>query len=91
MTQSENKSYYKWLEDLGKVVAGIRKSKEYTNEAGVTKTMTQSRMADKTGFDIKYYQDIEYGRRPITTRTLHQLCNGLGIKVHVLLEKVDKY
>ena len=47
-------------------------------------------MAEKTGFDMKYYQDIEYGRRPITTRTLYQLCNGIDIQVHDLIAKANK-
>ena len=71
--------YDAWLKRLGKTVAALRK------EQG----LTQCKMAIKTGFDMKYYQDIEYGRRPITTRTLHQLCKGIGISMAALVAKVD--
>ena len=80
MNEETQKEYNAWLKRLGKTVASIRKENK----------LTQSQMAEKTGFDMKYYQDIEYGRRPITTRTLYQLCNGIGIEIHDLIAKANK-
>ena len=80
MNEDTQAEYNSWLKRLGKTVAAIRKDSK----------LTQSQMAEKTGFDMKYYQDIEYGRRPITTRTLYQLCNGIDIKVHELIAKANK-
>ena len=80
MNEETQAEYNSWLKRLGKTVAAIRKDSK----------LTQSQMAEKTGFDMKYYQDIEYGRRPITTRTLYQLCNGIDIKVHDLIAKANK-
>ena len=77
---SEQKEYDAWLLLLGKTVADIRKSRK----------MTQSQMAKKTDFDMKYYQDIEYGRRPLTTRTLFKLCAGMGVTVQDLINLVEK-
>ena len=39
---------------------------------------------------MKYYQDIEYGRRPLTTRTLYQLCAGMGVTLQDLINKTEK-
>lgn len=36
---------------------------------------------------MKYYQDVEAGRRPLTTRTLHLFCRGLEIEKHELLTR----
>ena len=75
MNKEAETAYNAWLKKLGKTVATIRKDRK----------LTQSQMAKQTGFDMKYYQDIEYGRRPITTRTLYQLCQGIDIEIHELL------
>ena len=77
---SEQQEYDAWLLLLGKTVAEIRKSRK----------LTQSQMAQKTDFDMKYYQDIEYGRRPLTTRTLFKLCSGMGVTVQDLINLVEK-
>lgn len=70
-----NNEYKEWLKQLGRAIAKIRK------ERG----MTQMQMAVLTNFDFKYYQDLEYGRRAVTTRTLWQLCEGLGMKLNQLV------
>ena len=80
MNEETQVEYNAWLKRLGKTVAAIRKERK----------LTQYQMAEKTGFDMKYYQDIEYGRRPITTRTLYQLCNGIDIEIHDLIAKANK-
>ena len=72
--------YNAWLKRLGKTLAEIRKSRK----------LTQAKMAVKTGFDMKYYQDLEYGRRPITTRTLFQLCDGIKMSVQDLINLAEK-
>lgn len=71
--------YNAWLKRIGKAMARIR----------AKQGLTQSKMAEKTGFDMKYYQDMEYGRRPITTRTLFQYCNAIGIGIHELLAMAE--
>lgn len=80
MAQDLKASYNLWLKKLGKTLAGIRKGRK----------LTQAKMAEKTGFDMKYYQDLEYGRRPITTRTLFQLCDGINITVQDLINMAEK-
>lgn len=80
MPQHLKESYDLWLKKLGKTLAGIRKGRK----------LTQAKMAEKTGFDMKYYQDLEYGRRPITTRTLFQLCDGINITVQDLINMAEK-
>lgn len=80
MQDSIKKDYDAWLKRLGRTVAGIRKSRK----------LTQAEMAKSTKFDMKYYQDIEYGRRPLTTRTLYQLCAGMGVTLQDLINKTEK-
>lgn len=91
MNDELKKEYNAWLKRVGKTLANIRKSKPNPRSGGMPTGgpnpghMTQSQAADLTGFDLKYYQDIEYGRRPITTRTLFQLCSGLKMEIHEFL------
>lgn len=72
--------YNTWLKRLGRTIAGIRKDRG----------LTQSEMAIVTKFDMKYYQDVEYGRRPVTTRTLFQLCEGIGVSLQNLINLTEK-
>ena len=80
MSKTLETNYNLWLKKLGRTLAGIRKGRK----------LTQAKMAEKTGFDMKYYQDLEYGRRPITTRTLFQLCDGINITVQDLINMAEK-
>ena len=80
MSETLEQNYTLWLKKLGRTLAGIRKGRK----------LTQAKMAEKTGFDMKYYQDLEYGRRPITTRTLFQLCDGINITVQDLINMAEK-
>ena len=80
MNDSLQKEYDAWLKRLGSTIAQIRKGRK----------LTQAQMAKATGFDMKYYQDVEYGRRPITTRTLFQLCAGIHISVQDLINLAEK-
>ncbi len=81
MTDALKTKYNAWLKRLGRTIAGIRKDRK----------LTQAKMAEKTGFDMKYYQDLEYGRRPITTRTLFQLCDGIEMSVQDLINLAEKH
>ena len=78
INESTQEEYNAWLKKLGRTIAGMRK------ELG----LTQNKMAIQIGVDMKYYQDVEYGRRPVTTRTLHQFCKGFEIEIHELLTRV---
>ena len=76
MTEEEKAGYKKWLKEVGAVVRSARK----------LRGQTQKEAAIQAGFKISFYRDIEYGRRPITTRTLYQLANRLGLPVPYTLE-----
>ena len=71
MTEEQRIKYEHWLMCIGKVVASYRR------QLGIT----QREAAKKAGLNVKFYQDIEYGRRPMSTRTMFQLCDGMGIPV----------
>jgi len=69
MTEQEKNIYEAWLKDFGRCVAMRRK----------TLGLTQKQAAERVGMHKKFYRDIEYGLRPITTRTLFQLCMRLDL------------
>jgi transcriptional regulator with XRE-family HTH domain len=64
MNEEEKKVFEAWLKSFGRCVATRRR------KLG----LTQKEAAAKIGMNKKFYCDIEYGRRPITTRTLFLLC-----------------
>ena len=61
--------YNKWLKAFGRSLLELRRSTG----------MTQSDTALKIKYSLRFYQDVENGRRPITTRTMFQICHRLGI------------
>ena len=71
MTENEKINYELWLKQFGKIVSASRKRQN----------LTQRQAALKVGFSLKFYQDVEYGRRPITTRTLFQLVERLDLPI----------
>ena len=71
MIESEKKVYEEWLNSFGRCLASHRR------KLG----LTQKEAALKAGFRVSFYRDIEYGRRPITTRTLFQLCIRFSLPV----------
>jgi transcriptional regulator with XRE-family HTH domain len=67
--------YDEWLRALGLLVADRRRALK----------LTQPAAAALCGFDFKFYQDVEYGARPLTTRTLYLLATGLRSSVSALI------
>ena len=67
--------YVAWLKQLG------RKCKELRLGEG----LTQSKMAKKIGIDMKFYQDIEGGRRPVSTKTLYSISIGMDVSMEDLV------
>jgi DNA-binding XRE family transcriptional regulator len=73
--QIETSAYVDWLKRLGRRIAARRK----------TLGWTQAQAAEQLAVDFKFYQDLEYGRRPCTTRTLFSVAKGMGTTVHALV------
>lgn len=69
--------YNLWLKNLGQNLKKIRS----------TKDLTQQQMANLLLLNLKYYQDVEAGRQPLTCRTLHKISHGIGISVSELVEE----
>jgi transcriptional regulator with XRE-family HTH domain len=67
--------YAGWLKQLG------RKCKKLRLGEG----LTQSKMAKKIGIDMKFYQDIEGGRRPVSTKTLYSISIGMDVSMEDLV------
>ena len=47
--------------------------------------LTQAEAAVACEVDLKFYQDVEYGRRAVTTRTLFAIALGLGTSVAMIV------
>ena len=68
---NDDMHYDAWLRALGKRLAAHRK------RLGVT----QAKAADTCGIDVKFYQDLEYGRRPCSTRTLFGVTTAMNLGI----------
>ena len=62
-------SYEQWLTSVGVAIATARRQRGWT----------QREAANKCGLNKKFYSEIEYGKRAISTRTLYKIVEGLGI------------
>ncbi|MBI5610337.1 MAG: helix-turn-helix domain-containing protein [Deltaproteobacteria bacterium] len=68
--------YRRWLLELGQGIARLRAQRGWT----------QASAAAHCGLEIKQYQDMEYGRRPVSTRTLYAMAHAFGVPMGALLE-----
>lgn len=68
---NDDMHYDAWLRALGKRLAAHRK------RLGIT----QAKAADTCGIDVKFYQDLEYGRRPCSTRTLFGVTTAMNLGI----------
>ena len=75
-----DESYRRWLREIGHHVATARAKMGWT----------QAKASLQCGLDIKQYQDIEHGRRPISTRTLFAVAVGMGVLPEDLTRGVNK-
>lgn len=69
--------YQQWLSSLGNA---IRATREELN-------LTQRAAATQIGIAYSQYRGYEAGRLPVSTRTLHQICDGFGISIKELIDK----
>jgi transcriptional regulator with XRE-family HTH domain len=68
-----------WLLDLGAHLSAERARRGWT----------QARAAEACGIDLKQYQDVEYGRRALSTRSLYRMACAFGLSVVDLLAAPD--
>tara|TARA_R110000803_G_scaffold33975_6_gene74335 strand:+ start:1605 stop:1829 length:225 start_codon:yes stop_codon:yes gene_type:complete len=59
--------YEEWLIRLGDVLKMIRKKKK----------LTQTQTADLAEINYSFYRSVEYGKRPVSSRTLWKICEAL--------------
>jgi transcriptional regulator with XRE-family HTH domain len=71
--------YQRWLVDVGRRIAGVRARHGWT----------QVEAAEHCSIDVKQFQDIERGRRPISTHTLFVISMGLGVTPATLVPSPD--
>ena len=71
VTDKEKKEYNKWLKDFGRCLSEYRKKKG----------LTQREAAQLADLNKRFYTDIEYGCRPVTTRTMFIICSRLEMPI----------
>ena len=69
MNDQQKKEYNEWLRGFGRCLSTHRQ------KLG----LTQKQAALKIGMHFSFYKDVEYGLRPISTRTLFQLCSKFNL------------
>jgi len=69
MNEEQLSGYEMWLKNIGKVISSHRQ------KLG----LSQRQASEACSLNLKFYRDIEYGRRPVTTRTMFAICTGLNM------------
>tara|TARA_R110002167_G_scaffold13999_1_gene57277 strand:+ start:86 stop:328 length:243 start_codon:yes stop_codon:yes gene_type:complete len=72
-------TYNEWLKKLGQSIQLHRKSNKFT----------QQDLAKKSGIHLTSVQMIEQGRKPLTTRTLHRICDAIGVEVRDVVNQTS--
>jgi len=80
-TDQVKKAYNSWLKAVGRCIAARRKELSWT----------QAVAAKECEMDFKFYQDLEYGRRPCSTRTLFNVAIGLKTHIYYLFPRPDEF
>jgi transcriptional regulator with XRE-family HTH domain len=75
LTDEESKEFRKTLKRIGR---NIRKARE-------EKRLTQEEVSERIGVNVKNYQRIEYGERPISTRNLFRIARRLDVSLERLV------
>ena len=75
LSPTEEKDFYKFLRRMGKNVQKVR----------IERNLTQEEMSERMGIDLKLYQRIEYGERPLSTRNLFRIARRLNVSVERLV------
>ena len=75
LSPMEEKEFYKFLRRLGRNMQKVRAEKK----------LTQEQMSERMGIDLKLYQRIEYGERPISTRNLFRIARRLDVSIESLV------
>lgn len=75
LSPMEEKDFYKFLRRLGRNMQKVRAEKK----------LTQEQMSERMGIDLKLYQRIEYGERPLSTRNLFRIARRLDVSIESLV------
>ena len=75
LNQNEQKEFYKLLKRIGRNMREIRKERK----------KTQEQTSETLGLELRYYQRLEHGEYPITTKNLFRIASRLGVEVKRLV------
>ena len=72
---NEQEEFNELLKKIGRNMREIRKERK----------ITQEKASEKLGLEIRYYQRLESGEYPITTKNLLWIASSLGVEVKWLV------
>lgn len=72
---NEQQEFRKFLKRIGRNMRKVRQEKKETQEAA----------SERIGVVLRYYQRLEYGDLPITTKNLFRIATRMGVPVERLV------
>ena len=75
LNQSEQEEFRQFLKKIGRNMRKLRTSR----------SETQEQASERIGLEMRYYQRLEHGDYPITTKNLFRIASRLGVEVKKLV------
>jgi|TARA_R110001599_G_scaffold172464_1_gene363859 transcriptional regulator with XRE-family HTH domain len=75
LNQSEQEEFRQFLKKIGRNMRKLRKDR----------SETQEQASERIGLEMRYYQRLEHGDYPITTKNLFRIASRLGVEVKKLV------
>ena len=75
LSEEETKEFWKMMKRIGRNIRRVR----------LEKNLTQEEVSEKMGVNLKNYQRLEYGERPISTRNLFRIARRLEVTMERLV------
>jgi transcriptional regulator with XRE-family HTH domain len=75
LNQNEQQEFIQLLKKIGRNMREVRKER----------SETQEKASERIGLELRYYQRLEHGEYPITTKNLFRIASRLGVEVKRLV------
>ena len=75
LNSNEQEEFRQFLKKIGRNMRKLRTSR----------SETQEQASERIGLEMRYYQRLEHGDYPITTKNLFRIASRLGVEVKKLV------
>ena len=75
LNPNEQEEFSQFLKKIGRNMRKLRKDR----------SETQEQASERIGLEMRYYQRLEHGDYPITTKNLFRIASRLGVEVKKLV------